>query len=38
MKDRKRFERKERSIHTEIPPAAIRIQGMKKRDLSAKYE
>lgn len=38
MKDRKRFERRERSIHTEIPPAAIRLQGVKKRDLSAKFE
>jgi hypothetical protein len=38
MKDRKRFERRERSIHTEIPPAAIRMQGMKKRDISAKFD
>ena len=38
MKDRKRFERRERSIHTEIAPAAIRMQGMKKRDISAKFD
>ena len=38
MKDRKRFDRRERSIHTEIPPAAIRVQGMKKRDISAKFD
>jgi hypothetical protein len=38
MKDRKRFDRRERSIHTEIPPAAIRMQGMKKRDISAKFD
>jgi hypothetical protein len=40
MKNKKRFEGRdpERSIHTEIPPAAIRIQGIKKRELSAKFD
>ena len=38
MKDRKRFDRRERTIHTEIAPAAIRMQGLKRRDISAKFE
>lgn len=37
-KDKKRFDWRERTILTDIPPAKIRIEEKKRRDLSAKYE
>lgn len=35
--EKKRFTYKERTVHTDIPPAKLRIGQFKRRDLSAKY-
>lgn len=36
-KEKKRFEYRQRSIHTEIPPAKLRLEDYKRKDLSEKF-
>jgi len=36
-KDKYRFDRKQRSVHHEIPPAKIRMEHVKRKDLGEKY-